>query len=166
MGYDVEFLKGTKSDVEKSPVIRAKKLKKCEKSGDEDWNYLIESKHHELCYDQTLNVLRMGRSNAETEMQTDVENSCSITETPSISNRSNNNNNNPDGRCDFFDASRTPIEKTRQYGSGKKLKSSFVRYQDKSSLESIDETPMQPKPSFSKAKLTAHKFKMCLDQGM
>lgn len=73
MGYDVELIKGTKLDVEKSPVIRAKKQKKSEKSGDEDWHYLIGSKHHELCFGQTQHILGFGQVNLESDMQTDFE---------------------------------------------------------------------------------------------
>lgn len=75
MGYDVELLKGTKADVERSPVIRAKKQKKCEKSGDEDWSYLISSKHHEVCLNQTGNILGLGQA-TETDIQADFDVSC------------------------------------------------------------------------------------------
>lgn len=69
MGYNIELLKGIKSDIEKSPVIRAKKQKKCERSGDEDWNYLISSMHHDLCLDQTHHVLGFGQMIGDNDME-------------------------------------------------------------------------------------------------
>lgn len=76
IGYDVEVLKGTKFDAEKSPVIRPKKQKTSETNGDEDWNYLLDSKHHSFCFDQVQNLLGFGSGQAnksDNDMQDDME---------------------------------------------------------------------------------------------
>lgn len=74
----MEILKGTNLDAEKSPVIRPKKQKTSETNGDEDWNYLLDSKHQELCFNHVKNVLGFGsvptNKSSDSEMQDDSEN--------------------------------------------------------------------------------------------
>lgn len=60
MGYDVKMLKGIDVDIKRSPVIRAKKQKTCDRNGESDWNYLLESKHHDLFHNQMNNILGFG----------------------------------------------------------------------------------------------------------
>lgn len=66
-------MKGTKFDAEKSPVIRPKKQKTSETSGDEDWNYLLDSKHHDLCFDQVQNLLGFGSGQAANKSDHDMQ---------------------------------------------------------------------------------------------
>lgn len=81
-----------------------------------------------------------------------------ITDTPSISSRGTF-----ESRFDPFDASRTPVDKSRYYGS--KFKASLSKLQERRNLDSIDEASLQPKASFSKSKFPSTRFKICLEQG-
>lgn len=82
-----------------------------------------------------------------------------ITDTPLISSRSSSFNS----KLDSFDVTHTPIDRNRV--SQSKFKSSFVKVQEKSNLESIDETPIQPKNILSKSRLPFNRFQSILEQG-
>lgn len=68
-------MKGTKVDVEKSPVTRAKRQRTSESSGDDDWNYLLDSKYHGMCFDQIHHVLSFTPLSSESERKIECETS-------------------------------------------------------------------------------------------
>lgn len=79
-------------------------------------------------------------------------------ETPVISSRSSF-----ESRYDSYDLSRTPMDKSKFCHS--KFKHSYGKMQERNNLESIEETPVQPKMSFGKSRIPSNRFKMNLDQG-